>query len=126
MAKIKIAQNPTFSAAVQMPRVGGEPVEVQFEFRYFDRLALAEMFDRWNQAREQLTEQAKEGATWAEVTSSEVKLQADQLKEIVQGWDLEDEFTDEAVHQLVLTCTGAPKAVIEAYQAAYAPARLGN
>lgn len=126
MAKIKIAQNPTFSAAVQMPRVGGEPVEVQFEFRYLDRLALAEMFDRWNQAREQLTEQAKEGATWAEVTSSEVKLQADQLKEIVQGWGLEDEFTDEAVHQLALTCTGAPKAVIEAYQAAYAPARLGN
>ncbi|MDO7911337.1 phage tail assembly chaperone [Pseudomonas sp. 22-AL-CL-001] len=126
MAKIKIAQNPTFSAAVQMPRVGGEPVEVQFEFRYLDRLALAEMFDRWNQAREQLTEQAKEGATWAEVTSSEVKLQADQLKEIVQGWGLEDEFTGEAVHQLVLTCAGAPKAVIEAYQAAYAPARLGN
>lgn len=126
MAKIKIAQNPTFSAPVQMPRVGGEPVEVQFEFRYFDRLALAEMFDRWNQAREQLTEQAKEGATWAEVTSGEVKLQDDQLKEIVHGWDLEDEFTDEAVHQLVLTCTGAPKAVIEAYQAAYAPARLGK
>ncbi|WP_349676097.1 phage tail assembly chaperone [Pseudomonas sp. UBA800] len=27
---------------------------------------------------------------------------------------------------LVRTCTGAPKAVIDAYQAAYSPARLGN
>lgn len=126
MAKIKIAQNPTFSAAVQIPRVGGEAVEVQFEFRYFDRLALAEMFDRWNQAREQLAEKAKEGASWAQVTSGEVKLQADQLKEIVHSWDLEDELTDDALHQLVLTCTAAPKAVIDAYQNAYSPARLGN
>nr|WP_286776335.1 phage tail assembly chaperone [Pseudomonas sp. UBA800] len=27
---------------------------------------------------------------------------------------------------MVRTCTGAPKAVIDAYQAAYSPARLGN
>ncbi len=126
MAKIKIAQNPTFSAAVLLPRVGAEPVEVNFEFRYFDRLALAEMFDRWNQARESLADQAKEGATWAEVTRREVELQADQIKEIVHGWGLQDDYTDEAVRQLVLTCTGAPKSVIDAYQAAYAPARLGN
>ncbi|WP_434771857.1 phage tail assembly chaperone [Pseudomonas entomophila] len=39
MAKIKIAQNLTLSAAMQMPRIGGEPVEVQFEFRYLDRLS---------------------------------------------------------------------------------------
>ncbi|MBF8732802.1 phage tail assembly chaperone [Pseudomonas guariconensis] len=127
MAKIKIAQNPTFSAVVQVPRIGAEPAPVQFQFRYMDRVALSAMFDRWNTARDALAEKAQEGgATWEEVTTGEITLQAEQLGEIVAGWDLEDEFSPEAIVELVRTCTGAPKAVIDAYQAAYNPARLGN
>lgn len=34
MAKIKIAQNPTFTAVVQVPRIGGDPAPVEFEFRH--------------------------------------------------------------------------------------------
>lgn len=127
MAKIKIAQNPTFSAEVQLPRVGAEPVPVVFQFRYMDRVALAGMFDRWNQARDTRTEKAKDsGVSWEQVTVGEIELQTEQLKEIVIGWELEDEFSDEAIAALVRTCTGAPKAVIDAFQAAYSPARLGN
>lgn len=127
MPKIKIAQNPTFTAVVQVPRIGSEPAPVEFQFRYMDRVTLAGMFDRWNKARDVLAEKAKDnGATWEEVTADEIALQAEQLGEIVTGWDLEDEFSAEAIADLVLTCTGAPKAVIDAYQAAYNPARLGN
>ncbi|MGJ7474470.1 phage tail assembly chaperone [Pseudomonas fulva] len=127
MAKIKIAQNPTFTAEVQLPRIGGEPVPVEFEFRYMDRVTLAGMFDRWNKARDAWAEKAKdENATWEEVTAGEIALQAEQLGEIVTGWDLEDKFSQKAILDLVRTCTGAPKAVIDAFQAAYSPARLGN
>lgn len=127
MAKIKIAQNPTFSAEVKLPRVGAEPVPVVFQFRYMDRVALAGMFDRWNQARDTRTEKAKDsGVSWEQVTAGEIELQTEQLKEIVVGWELEDEFSDEAIAALVRTCTGAPRAVIDAFQAAYSPARLGN
>jgi len=127
MAKIKIAQNPTFSAMVQVPRIGGGPAPVEFQFRYMDRVALSAMFDRWNKSRDAWAEKAqKDGATWEEVTTGEIALQADQLGEIVTGWDLEDEFSGEAIANLVRTCTGAPKAVIDAFQAAYSPARLGN
>lgn len=127
MAKIKIAQNPTFTADVQLPRVGADPIAVAFHFRYMDRMTLAGMFDRWNKAREAWFERAKNGdASWEDSTAGEIALQADQLNEIVTGWDLEDEFSAEAVLDLVRTCTGAPKAVIDAYQAAYSPARLGN
>ena len=56
----------------------------------------------------------------------DLALQAEQLGDIVTGWDLEDKFSAEAIADLVRTCTGAPKAVIDAYQAAYSPARLGN
>ncbi|MFG0504177.1 MULTISPECIES: phage tail assembly chaperone [Pseudomonas putida group] len=127
MAKIKIAQNPTFAAVVQVPRIGAEPAPVEFQFRYMDRLALSAMFDRWNKARDAWAEKAqKDGATWEEVTTGEIALQAEQLGEIVTGWDLEDEFSAEAIADLVRTCTGAPKAVIDAFQSAYSPARLGN
>ncbi|ORL52820.1 MULTISPECIES: phage tail assembly chaperone [Pseudomonas] len=127
MAKIKIAQDPTFIAEVQVPRIGGEPVPVEFEFRYMDRVTLAGMFDRWNKARDAWAEQARaDNATWEEVTAGEIALQAEQLSEIVTGWDLEDKFSQKAILELVRTCTGAPKAVIDAFQAAYSPARLGN
>lgn len=127
MAKIKIAQNPTFSAEVQLPRVGGEQVPVVFQFRYMDRIALAGMFDRWNKARDALLARTQEGElTWQEATASEIDLQVEQLKDIVTGWELEDEFGDESIRSLVSTCTGAPRSVIDAFQAAYSPARLGN
>lgn len=127
MAKIKIAQNPKFTALVQVPRIGGEAVPVEFTFRYMDRVTLAEMFDRWNKARDAWAKKAKEeGVSWKDATDAEIKLQADQLKDIVVGWGLDDEFSDDAILDLVRTCTGAPKAVIDAYQAAYSPARLGN
>ncbi|MDU9393220.1 phage tail assembly chaperone [Pseudomonas sp. zfem002] len=127
MAKIKIAQNPTFTAEVLVPRIGAESVPVSFQFRYMDRVALAALFDRWNKARDAWAEQAKkDGASWEEVTAGEIALQAKQLEEIVTGWDLEDEFSSEAIADLVRTCTGAPKAVIDAFQSAYSPARLGN
>ncbi|HDS1811585.1 phage tail assembly chaperone [Pseudomonas juntendi] len=127
MAKIKIAQNPTFTAEVHVPRIGGDPVPVAFQFRYMDRVTLAGMFDRWNKARDAWAEKAKaDNATWEEVTAGEIALQAEQLGEIVTGWDLEDKFSQKAILELVRTCTGAPKAVIDAFQAAYSPARLGN
>ncbi|MBA1200371.1 hypothetical protein G7009_00945 [Pseudomonas capeferrum] len=127
MAKIKIAQNPTFPALVQLPRVGDDPVPVEFRFRYLDRLALADLFDRWNSARDDLAERTREPSTrWSDITAQEVGFQVEQLKEIVVGWDLDDTFDDEAMHRLVRTCAGAPKAVIDAYQTAYTSARLGN
>ncbi|MEE4099191.1 phage tail assembly chaperone [Pseudomonas viridiflava] len=127
MAKIKIAQNPTFKAPVMVPRIGEAPVKVEFEFKYMDRNALAEMFQRWNMDRAGLnSKRIDDGITWQEVTASEIALQVEQIKDVVTGWAFDDKFTDEAVTALVTTCVGAPQAVIDAYQSAYDPARLGN
>ncbi|RRV49586.1 phage tail assembly chaperone [Pseudomonas sp. p106] len=127
MAKIKIAQNPTFSAAVSIPRVGAEPVSVDFQFRYFDRTDLAKLYDGWNQAAEENAEKAKtEGWTLEQFTARQLELQAEQIKVVTTGWSFDDEFTDEAIAALVSTCVGAPQAVLDAYQEAYRPARLGN
>ncbi|MCH5555704.1 phage tail assembly chaperone [Pseudomonas syringae] len=127
MAKIKIAQNPTFKAPVMIPRIGEAAVKVEFEFKYMDRTELAEMFGRWNKVRAELnSKHTDDGITWQEVTASEIALQVEQIKDVVTGWSFDDKFTDEAVTALVTTCVGAPQAVIDAYQSAYDPARLGN
>lgn len=127
MAKIKIAQNPTFSAEVKIPRVGSDPVPVEFTFRYLDRTALAKLYDTWNKAFDAHAEKSKtEGASLEQFTSGQVQLQAEQIKSITVSWGFEDKFTEEAILDLVTTCVGAPQAVLDAYQEAYNPARLGN
>ncbi|WP_445672925.1 phage tail assembly chaperone [Pseudomonas inefficax] len=99
----------------------------EFTFRYFDRTALAKIYDGWNQAFEAHAEKCKaEGASLEQFTSGQVQLQADQIKAVTAGWGFDDKFTDQAILDLVITCVGAPQAVLDAYQNAYSPARVGN
>lgn len=127
MAKIKISQNPTFKAKVAIPRVGGKPEDVEFEFKYLDRLALAANFEKWNAALEEHRRHVQDdGLSWQEATRAEIAIQVGQLKDIVAGWAFDDKLSDESLAALVTTCVGAPQAVLEAYQTAYNPARLGN
>lgn len=127
MASFKIAQNATFKAEVEIPRVGLDPVKVEFEFKYRDRKELSKYYDKWNAERDALIKESiKDGSTWEQATAGQIALEAGQLKDIVVGWSFEEAFTDEAITELVTTCVGAPAAVIDAYQAAYAVARRGN
>lgn len=127
MAKIKISQNPTFKTKVAIPRVGADPVSVEFEFKYMDRLALAAHFDKWNAARDEHAKKVQEDdLSWQEATGAEIALQVGQLKDIVASWAFDEKLSDESLAALVTTCIGAPQAVLEAYQNAYQPARLGN
>lgn len=127
MAKIKISQNPTFKAKVAIPRVGADPVSVEFEFKYMDRLALAAHFDKWNAARDEHAKKVQEDdMSWQEATGAEIALQVGQLKDIIESWGFDEKLSDESLTALVTTCIGAPQAVLEAYQTAYQPARLGN
>ena len=127
MAKIKISQNPTFTAKVAIPRVGADPVNVEFEFKYMDRLALAAHFDKWNAARDEHAKKVQEDElNWQEATGAEIALQVGQLKDIIASWGFDEKLSDESLTALVTTCIGAPQAVLSAYQGAYQSARLGN
>lgn len=127
MAKIKISQNPTFREKVAIPRVGADPVSVDFEFKYMDRLALAAHFDKWNAARDEHAKKVQEDdLNWQEATAAEIALQVGQLKDIIEGWGFDEKLSDESLTALVTTCIGAPQAVLSAYQSAYQSARLGN
>lgn len=129
MTTFKIAQEPTFKKDVAIPRIGGDPVLVPFEFKYRDRAELAELFTGWQErsARDQESFKARgDDVTLVEVTNSQMALEFDQVKDLVVGWAFDDVFNDDAIRALLRTSIGAGKAVIDAYQAAFRAAREGN
>ena len=127
MTSFKIAQNATFKADVEIPRVGFDSIKVEIEFKYRDRKELAKYYDKWNAERDVAAKEAmQDGVTWEQAVGRQIALEAAQLKEIIVGWNFPEELSDESMTELVSTCHGAPTAVLDAYQAAYAVARRGN
>ena len=129
MAKFKIAQNPTFKADVEIPRVGGELIKVPFEFKYRDRKALAALFLSWQEALKVDEARFKDmGAelTIVELTEADIERQIAQVEALVSGWGFDDKLTPESIRGLVETSAGAGEAIVRAYQEAFDPARLGN
>lgn len=122
MAKIKIAQNPTFKAFVHIPIVGGEPEKIEFTFKYRDRPGLAALFDEWNLKAKEMREGFGEGTTLSDVVAAETEYQVQQVKDLVAGWG----FDDKSILALVKSCHGTAEAVVNAYQSAFNQARLGN
>ncbi len=129
MAKFKIAQNPTFKADVDIPRVGGTTIKVPFEFKYRDRKELAVLFAGWQESAKEDQERFKakgDDLTLIEITDSHVERQVEQVTQLVTGWGFEDKLSPESIRALVETSAGAGDAIVDAYQKAFSAARLGN
>ena len=126
MAKtFKIALSPTFTATVNIPRVGADDIAVPFKFKTMDRKQLANMFTEWNKAQTELIE-SSENYDLADWTSKEIELQVNQIKHIVVGWGIEDEFNDENIEALVTTAISVTSVITEVYSEAYTRAKKGN
>lgn len=128
----KVQMNPTFKAAVKIPRVGGEPLDVTFEFKVFPRKELARLFDGWKKEQLALIQEAKDVESEGEVftleqwANSEIAMQVRQVKDITIGWGFDDEFSDENIEELVSTSVSVTEAILDQYNEAYARARSGN
>jgi hypothetical protein len=125
MAKFTLTQNPTFKADVMLPTVGGEPVKVEFEFKYRNRTELAELHAEWDEKYKALGLKTEEVGL-KQFTALLIDLQVQQLKAIVAGWDVDEAFTDDNLRVLVGSISATPSAVLGAYSDAFAKARLGN
>lgn len=133
MAKsFKVQINPTFKSAVSIPRIGGDPLAVTFEFKAMDRVALARMFDKWKAESIELMEEAAErelagkGFTLEEWAEREIPLQVKQVKDITVGWGFSDEFSDENIEALLTTSVSVTETILSVYNDAYTRARQGN
>ena len=126
MAKIKIAQNPTFKADVLIPIVGSAPEKVEFIFKYRDRAELAALFDDWSEKRDKARAALGDKPTWSKIVATDTEQQAQQIKDLVIGWSFDDEFNEDNIVAFVKSCQGAAEAVVKAHESAYSQARLGN
>lgn len=131
MAKsFKIAQNPTFKETVKIPRVGGEPLEVVFEYKYLTRKELAGLQDDWNKATKEMIEKWTKAEdaerSLEEMSEDEINHNVKQLKDIVVGWNFSDEFNDENIRALVEATLHTTDSIVKAYYEAYAKAKVGN
>lgn len=126
----KIQQNPTFKETVKIPRVGGEPLEVVFEYKYLTRKELAALQDDWNKATKEMIEKWTEAEdaerSLEEMSEDEITHNVKQLKDIVVGWNFSDEFNDENIRALVESSLHTTDSIVKAYYEAYAKAKVGN
>ena len=126
----KIQQNATFKETVKIPRVGGEPLEVVFEYKYLTRKELAALQDDWNKATKEMIEKWTEAEdaerSLEEMSEDEIQHNVKQLKDIVVGWNFSDEFNDENIRALVEATLHTTDSIVKAYYEAYAKAKVGN
>ena len=125
MAKFTLIQKPTFHTTVMVPQVGGDPVQVGFEFKYLDRTALADLYAEWGERHKALGLQVEE-MDLKSFTAAQIDLQVDQVKAVVAGWEFEEELNDENIRILVSSIVSVPSAVLAAYSEAFNQSRLGN
>lgn len=128
--KFQIAQNPTFKEKVKIPRVGGEPLEVEFEYKYLTRKELAVLQDDWNKSTKEMIEKwtkaEDDERSLEEMSEDEITHNVKQLKDIVVGWNFSDEFNDENIRALVEATLHTTDSIVKAYYEAYAKAKVGN
>lgn len=125
MAKFTLIQKPTFHATVMVPQVGGDPVQVGFDFKYLDRTALADLYAEWGERHKTLGLKVEE-MDLKSFTAAQIDLQVDQVKAVVVGWEFDEELNDENIRILVSSIVSVPSAVLAAYSEAFNQSRLGN
>ena len=92
MAKLQLKANPTFSASVGVPVAGGEEVPVVMTFKHRTRTELDEF-----------------------IKSRPKKSDVQTFLDMVEGWDLEDEFNEANAKTLLENYIGAALATFHVY-----------
>lgn len=124
--KFSIKRDPTFTTTVNLPAPGQAPVPVSFTFKWMDRESLAKFHDDRKAFADAFFEKANANATNAEIAKAVIDFEVPQLKSIIVGWDIEEEFNDENLRALVESGSELPAAIVNGYLAAYDKAREGN
>lgn len=127
MPKFSVKRNPTFTAAVSLPVVGGEAVVANFTFKHMNRMQLAEFQNsRIDFAKNIAGMASKEETTAGDIAKFAIDYEFPQLKGIIEAWDIEEEFNDANLMALVESGSELTAAIVNGYIDAYHKAREGN
>lgn len=129
MPTIKLGTRPkNFIQTITVPMHEGEDGSIKVSFRYRTRTEYGAFID--GLVADAGIEPAAEGEAISAVMTRAMAAardkNADYIMQIVDGWNLESEFSRAAVVQLCDELPGAALAIMNAYSAAITEGRLGN
>lgn len=94
MPKLKLNAEPTFKAKVLIPIPGGAPVPVEFTFKHRNR---------------------EDFSAWLKSLEDDDKAKPQAVLDIALGWDLDDQFNEATVTQLLSNYIGAFQPILDKY-----------
>lgn len=124
--KFSIKRDPTFKATVDLPVVGQKPVPVEFTFKWMDRKSLGQFHENRRKFGADFMKKVEDGEQGSDLAAFAIAFEVPQLKSIIAGWDIEEEFNDENLQTLVESGSELPAAIVNGYLTAYDKAREGN
>lgn len=121
MAVVKLGQRPkNFKMSISVPLPEGEKGTVECVCTY-------RTMTEWGAfADGMVNEKSIEGLSWKEVLERKREKNAEYLMKVIEGWDLEAEFSKANVLQLCDEYPGIADEIINQYRAALIEGRLGN
>ena len=141
MAKITLGKRPTsFKRTVSFPMLDGTQGAIECVFKYRTRKEFGAYIDERTKEATEIVKAAnaaaaeaafdKDGAekpfSVAEFYESEVSKGADYLAGVLEGWNLDHEFSRDALEQLCDEIPAAAAEIVNAYRVAILEGRLGN
>lgn len=141
MAKIILGKRPTsFKRVVKFPMLDGSEGAIECVFKYRTRKEFGAFIDERTKAATEIVEAANAAAaeaafdkpadakpfSVAEFYEQEVSKGADYLAGVLEGWNLDHEFSRDALEQLCDEIPAAASEIVDAYRVAILGGRLGN
>ena len=130
MAKITLGKRPkSFKRAIKVPMLEGGEGTMEVSFVYRTRTEFGAFVDELLEAAQVVPASASDEDVKFSLAVSLSKTRdtnADYIMRIVDGWNLDSEFSRAAVVQMCDELPGAALAIIDQYRAAITEGRLGN
>lgn len=127
MAKIKLGARPkNFKRSVKFPMLDGSTGQIECTFIYRTRKEFGEFIDELVTAAGEKERPADEKFSMAELMEKTAGSNADYVLKVVEGWDVDADFTRENIEQLSDELPAAVNAIMETYRTAVTEGRLGN
>ncbi|WP_294636627.1 phage tail assembly chaperone [uncultured Aquabacterium sp.] len=122
MSKIKLGNRPkNFKHVVTFPMLDGTTGTIEVLYKYRTVSEFGQFIDKMSS--EMGSEEVKGAGA---VISRMVKVNAEYLLQVIEGWNLDEELNEETAHQLANELPAAAAAIMNTYRQAIVEQRLGN
>ena len=128
MAKIKLGNRPkSFEKVVKVQMLDGTEGTICCTFKYRTRTEFGAFIDEITEAAGVKAKTDEEQKFSLQDLMEKTKdSSADYIMKVMEGWNLDEEFTRQNVQQMCDELPGVSTAIMEAYRTATTEGRLGN